>query len=48
MYRIIAKLVKILRIIANGRCWSASDSRALHHMLDEVMDECKRMEDDGK
>lgn len=48
MYRIIAKLVKVLRIIANGRCWTAADSRTMHRMLDEVMDECKGWEDDGK
>lgn len=42
------KLVNVLRIIANGRCWSGEDSRHLHHMLDEILEDSKRMEDDGK
>lgn len=46
MYRTIMKLVAVLRIIVNGRCWSKEDSVHLNEMLDMVLDECRMMEDD--
>ena len=48
MSRIIMKLVAVLRIIANGRCWSSDDSKRMNALLDDVMNECWNMEDDVK